>query len=177
MTFLRSAVLGLAAGAVATVAKTKAEQQLQPLSEKLVPPTPSQKTELGADPAGHPENMPPSEVADRAVHAVTGDELTDEQRQKVAAPIHWATGLGSSVAYAVVSDRFPSLRAGRGLLGGALLFAGTHGSLLPAIGVQHPVKKMPLAWWGWEAGSHLAFGLVLDGTLSALEAADDRLRG
>ncbi|MBE7187436.1 DUF1440 domain-containing protein [Jatrophihabitans endophyticus] len=177
MTLVRSVAFGLLAGAAATVAKTKAEERLQPLSERVFPPEPAQKTGIGADSAGHPENMPPAEVADRAVHAVTGGDLTDEQRQQVSPPLHWAMGLGAGVAYSVVFRHLPLLSAGRGLVAGAALFAATHGSTLPAAGMQQPPKEMPLAWWGWEAGSHLVYGVVLDSTLSALDASVDRLRG
>jgi putative membrane protein len=168
-TTLRSTLLGLAAAAVATVAKGKAEEVLQPLGEKVLPPPPAKMTQIGADSAGHPENMPPSELADRVQHAVTGNELTDEQRQKVSVPLHWAMGLGFGAAYAVVAARVPAVRAGRGLAAGAALFATTHGSGLPAAGLQHPPWRMPAAWWVWEAGSHLIYGVALDSSLTALD--------
>lgn len=158
---LRPVVTGLAAAALATVVKTKAEGVLQPLGEKLFPPPPAAKLELGADPGGHPENMPPSEVADRVQHLVTGDQLTDEQRQQVSGPLHWGMGLGAGLVYALLGERFPVVRAGGGSLFGVGLFAATHGSTLPLTGVQHPVAQMPKAWWVWEAGSHVVYALTL----------------
>ena len=168
-TTTRTVVLGALASAAATMSKTKAEQMLQPLSEKLAPPSPAEKIEIGADPAGHPENMPPSELADRAAQAVNGSELSDEQRLKVAAPLHWGMGMGFGIAYSLLAKRVPAVRAGYGLAAGGALLAATHGSTLPAAGLQHPLWKLPAAWWGWEGGSHLVYGAVLDMSLRVLD--------
>ncbi len=165
---------GTAAAAVATVVKTKAEGVLQPLAEKVLPPAPADRIGLGADPGGHPENMPPSELADRAQHAVTGDELSDEQRQKISGPLHWGMGVGSGVAYALLARRFPAVRAGYGAAFGAVLFAATHGSTLPAAGLQEPPTRLPRAWWIWEGGSHLVYAVTTDLLLRGIEAALDR---
>ena len=166
---------GGVAAAVATVVKTKAEGVLQPLGEKLLPPAPAAKIGLGADPGGHPENMPPSEVADRAQHLVTGDQLTDEQRQQVAGPLHWAMGLGGGIAYALVARRFPAARAGFGAGFGAALFAATHGSTLWLAGVQEPPTRLPKAWWIWEGGSHVVYGMTVDLVLRAIDAGLERV--
>lgn len=160
---------GLVASAVATIVKTKAEQVLQPLGEKVFPPTGAEKLEIGADPAGHPENMPPSEVADRLQHAVTGRELTDEQRQQVSGPLHWAMGLGGGLAYALIAARFPAARAGFGSGFGLALFGATHASTLPLAGVQHPPTDLPKAWWIWEGGSHVIYGVTVDTIIRVLD--------
>lgn len=163
---------GIAAAAAATQVKTYAEGVLQPLGERIFPPDPVAKRELGADPQGHPENMPPAELAGRAAEAVGGKALSDEQRQQTSQALHWGMGLGAGVTYALLAQRFPQVRAGRGLGFGAVLFAATHGSLLPALGVQHPVGELPRAWWIWEAGSHLVYGATVDAGLTLA----DRLR-
>lgn len=144
----------------------------QPLAQKVAPPTAVDKAKLGVDPAGHPEKMPPSELADRVQHAITRRELSDSQRQTASRPLHWATGLATGLTYALVADRVPALRAGYGLLAGIGLFAAAHLTVLPAAGLQDPAARMPLAWWGWEGGSHLVYGLTLDTGLRGL----DRLR-
>ncbi|MHA3701588.1 DUF1440 domain-containing protein [Jatrophihabitans sp. YIM 134969] len=167
---------GAAAAAVGTVVKTKAEGVLQPWAEKLLPPSPADKRGLGADPGGHPENMPPSEVADRVQHTVTGGELSDEQRQQVAGPLHWGMGLGAGVAYAVLARRYPVVRAGHGAAFGAVLFAATHGSTLPAAGLQEPPTRLPKAWWIWEGGSHVTYGVAVDLVLRTVEAGLARVR-
>jgi putative membrane protein len=166
---VRGAFLGAVAGAAATFAKTKAEGFLQPRAEKLLPPSPAAKAAIGGDGSGHPESMPPAEVADRVQHAVTGDELTDEQRLKAAAPLHWGMGVGFAAAYGAVSTVVPAVRTGRGTLAGAFLFTAAHGIALPAAHLQHPPAQLPRAWWIWEAGSHVFYGVVLDASFDVLQ--------
>ncbi|WP_375483936.1 DUF1440 domain-containing protein [uncultured Jatrophihabitans sp.] len=170
---VRAALIGTMAGAAATYAKTKAEGFLQPRAENLLPPSPAAKIQIGADGSGHPENMPPSELADRLQHSVTGAELTDEQRLKAAAPLHWAMGVGFGVAYAVVATSRPAVRIGRGTGAGAGLFVAAHGIALPAAHLQHPPYRLPRAWWIWEPGSHLVYGAVLDAILTGLDRLGD----
>lgn len=165
----RTIALGAAAAAVGTLAKTKAEQVLQPWAEKIAPPSPPDRIRLGADPATHPENMPPSQVVDRAQGLVTGTELTDEQRQAAAAPLHWGMGVSSGIAYALLARVQPRATLGHGAVAGAALFAATHGSSLPAAGVQDAPWRLPAAWWIWEGGSHLFYGLVVDTTYRVLD--------
>ena len=167
--WVRVAATGLVASAVATMVKTKAEQQLQPLGEKLFPPAPADKLQLGADPAGHPENMPPSELVDRAQHAVTGEPLSDDQRLQTSAPLHWVMGIGGGLAYAVAAAQFPAARRGHGALFGVTLFGATHGSLLPAAGLQAAPTSLPKAWWVWEGGSHLVYAVTVDSIIRVLD--------
>lgn len=167
--WVRVVATGLVASVLGTVVKSEAEGVLQPFGEKLFPPADAQKIELGADPSGHPENMPPSEVADRVQHLVTGTELTDEQRLKAAAPLHWGMGVGGGVAYALIAHRYPRARAGFGTLFGVTFFAATHGSLLPLAGLQHPPATLPKAWWIWEGGSHVVYAVTIDSAIRVLD--------
>jgi len=166
----RNLLLGLVAGAGATYVKSQAEAVLQPLGERLLPPAPGAKAKLGADPVGQPEDMPPSELADRAQRPVTGEPLSDDQREQASGALHWVMGVGSALAYAATIYWVPPARAGRGLAAGAVLFAATHGSGLPLAGLQPSPTAMPRAWWIWEPGSHLVYGLALDAGLSTLDA-------
>jgi putative membrane protein len=45
------------AGVVASWVKAFSEPRLQTVAESIVPPSAAQKQKVGADPAGHPENM------------------------------------------------------------------------------------------------------------------------
>ena len=54
---------------------------------------------------------------------------------------------------------------GRGRLrraGGRHPFAATHVSTLPAAGLHAPTDEMPAAWWVWELGSHVVYGVTVD---------------
>jgi len=51
------AVAGVVVGVLASFSEPR-----QVVAERLLPPSPAQKRAVGADPGGHPENMPPAVV-------------------------------------------------------------------------------------------------------------------
>jgi hypothetical protein len=68
------------AGVVASWVKALSEPPLQAAAERILPPSPAQKEEVGADPSGRPENMPPAVLADHAAVAVGHRGLSPSQR-------------------------------------------------------------------------------------------------
>jgi putative membrane protein len=74
------------------------------------------------------------------------------------------------VAYLAAATRWPAARRGRGALAGVAIYAGTHGSLLPALGIQRPPWRLAPASVAWESTSHLVFGVALEAAGSALGA-------
>ena len=160
-------VKGVIAGLVASWVKALTEPRLQALAEAILPPSPSQKEDVGADPSGHPENMPPAVLVNRAAVAL-GRRLTVPQRLRAQNVIHYGTGAGLGVAYSAAAGRWPATRRGRGALAGVAIYAGTHGSLLPALGIQRPPWQLSPAAVAWESTSHLVFGVALEATRSVL---------
>ena len=158
---------GVVAGLVASWVKAVTEPRLQALDEAILPPSPSQKQDVGADPSGHPENMPPAVLVNRATVAL-GHRLTVAQRLRAQQVIHYATGAGLGVAYIAAAGRWPWARRGRGSLAGLAIYAGTHGSLLPALGIQRPPWRLAPAAVAWESMSHLVFGAALEAARSVL---------
>ena len=158
---------GLIAGLVAAWVKALTEPLLQALAEAILPPSPSQKQYVGADPSGHPENMPPAVLVDRATAAL-GRRLTVPQRLRAQQVIHYGTGTGLGVAYSAAASRWPAASRARGALAGVAIYAGTHGSLLPALGIQRPPWRLSPATVAWESASHLVFGVALEAARSAL---------
>jgi uncharacterized membrane protein YagU involved in acid resistance len=122
---------------------------------------------VGADPSGHPENMPPAVLVDRASIAL-GHRLTVSQRLRAQNAIHYGVGAGLGVAYSAAARRRPAASWGRGALAGVAIYAGTHGCLLPALGIQRPPWRLAPAAVAWESTSHLVFGVALDAARSAL---------
>jgi putative membrane protein len=122
---------------------------------------------VGADPSGHPENMPPSVLVDRAAVAL-GHRLTVTQRLRAQHLIHYGMGAGLGVAYDAAARHWPASSRGRGTLAGLAIYAGTHGSLLAALGVQRPPWRLAPAAVAWEWTSHLVFGAALETARSAL---------
>jgi putative membrane protein len=158
---------GVIAGLVASWVKALTEPRLQAVAERILPPSPSQKLEVGADPSGHPENMPPAVLVDRVTMAL-GHRLTVAQRLHAQNVIHYGTGAGLGAAYSAAARRWPAARRGRGCLAGLAIYAGTHGSLLPALGIQRPPWRLAPAAVAWESTSHLVFGAALEAARATL---------
>src|SRR3954454_12755790 len=108
---------GVIAGLVASWVKGLSEAQLQTAAERLLPPSAAQKQEVGADPAGRPENMPPAVLVGRLA-ATLGHPLTDGQRLRAQHAIHYGFGAGLGVAYGVAATRCRGATRGRGTLAG-----------------------------------------------------------
>ena len=79
--------------------------------------------------------MPPAVLIDR-VSVALGHRLTVAQRLRAQHVIHYGTGAGLGVAYDAAVRRWPAASRGRGTLAGLAIYAGTHGSLLPALDVN-----------------------------------------
>src|SRR5438445_339655 len=86
-------------------------------------------------------------------------------RSRWPVPIRAGHGAGSSAAARAGSGA----RRGRGSLSGLALYAGTHGSVLPALGMQPPPWGLAPATVAWESTSHLVFGAALEAARSGLE--------
>lgn len=159
---LKLTVLGAVAGLIGSAVKAKAEPVLQGLFEARFPPGPGEKDLVGADPKGQPENMPPSVMIERAGEALTGHELPAGVLATGQQAIHYGFGTGAGVVYTVLADHLPLATLGGGAIPGLLLYGATHGSLFAAIGVQPPPRKMPKAAVGWEATSHVVYGMTVE---------------
>jgi putative membrane protein len=159
---------GVIAGLMASWIKAWTEPRLQAVAERILPPSPSQKQDVGADISGHPENMPPAVLVDRTTIAL-GHRLTVPQRLRVQHVIHYGMGVGLGVAYSAAASRWPAASRGRGALVGLAIYAGTHGSVLPALGIQRPPWRLAPAAVVWESTSHLVFGATLEAARSALD--------
>jgi uncharacterized membrane protein YagU involved in acid resistance len=158
---------GVIAGLAASWVKALTEPRLQALAEALLPPSPSQKEDVGADPSGHPENMPPAVLVDHATVAL-GRRLTVSQRLRAQHLIHYGMGAALGLAYNAAVRRWPAASLGRGTLAGLAIYAGAHGAVLPVLGVQPPPWRLAPSAVAWESTSHLVFGAALEAARSAL---------
>ena len=89
--------------------------------------------------------------------------LTDEQRVSAQRLIHYTLGAGLGVAYGGVAARWRGATRGAGTVAGLAIYAGSHGSVLPALGIQRPPWRLAPAAVAWEATSHMIFGAALEG--------------
>ena len=159
---------GVIVGLVASWVKAVSEPRLQVAAERILPPSPTDKLDVGADPSGHPENMPPAVLADRVARTLGHPGLSLRHRLRIQDAIHYGMGSGLGVAYLAAASRWPAARRGRGALAGLAIYAGTHGSVLPALGIQRPPWRLAPAAVVWESTSHLVFGAALEAGRSAL---------
>ena len=170
MTTTANLFQGVVAGLAASWVKALTEPPLQAVAERILPPSAAQKQEVGADPSGRPENMPPAVLVGRASVALGHRDLTARQRVRAQQVIHYGFGAALGSAYLAAASRWAAVPRGRGVLAGLAMYAGTHGSLLPALGVQRPPWRLAPAAVAWESTSHAVFG-------TALEAMRRVLRG
>ena len=157
---------GAIGGAVGSWAKALAEPPLQRLGERIFPPLPGEKEQLGADITGHPANMPPAEM----VREATPVPLSRSEVLGAQQVFHYVFGTGAGAAYGALAEVAPVVTVGAGVPAGAALWAGTHGSVVPALGFQADVDDEPEAWWVWEFGSHLVYGLTAEIVRRAVRA-------
>ena len=155
-------------GLVASWVKALSESPLQAAAERVLPPSAAEKLEVGADPSGHPENMPPAVLADRVARSLGRRGLSVPQRLRVQNVIHYGMGSGLGVLYVAAANRWPGTSRGRGALAGLAIYAGTHGSVLPALGIQRPPWRLAPAAVAWESTSHLVFGAALEAVRCSL---------
>ncbi len=167
----KGALAGLAGGLVGTFVKSQAEPVLQTLGERLFPPTHRQKERPGADVTGHPDRMPPSTLAQNATDVV-GVTLSHDAKLGAQEAIHWTFGTTVGLAYGVAAE-FTDAEAGFGVPASVALFGATHGTTLPALGLQADLDELPKAWWVWEFGSHLVYGVTVEIVRRAVRAALD----
>mgnify|MGYP002474650971 CR=1 FL=1 len=153
---------GIAAGLFASWVKSLVEPPLQRWGEKKYPPTAEELQLKGADVSNHPENMPPAILAEQVYHECTGSELTDEQKITAMKGILYALGTVIGLTYVSLVNRNRNLKIEHGITAGVVTWALTHGSTVPALGLQGKVSEMPKSWWVWEFGSHIVFGVVLE---------------
>jgi putative membrane protein len=152
----------IVAGLVASWIKALSEPRVQAVAERVLPPSPAQKLEVGADPSGHPENMPPAVIVGRVAKLLHRQELSAAQRVRAQWVIHYTTGVGLGAAYGAAAKRWPQAAKGRGALAGLVIYALTHGSLLPVAGIQRPPWRLAPAAVAWETISHVIFGASLE---------------
>jgi putative membrane protein len=159
---LKGAIAGALAGLAAALLKSLAEPPLQKLTEEIWPPTPAQKRMVGADPTGHLENMPPAVMLEAAAETFADRHLSRSEKLRGQQVVHFVMGAGLGAVYGALAEVWPAETRGLGVPAGAVMYALTHGSGVPATGVQAWPWQLPPAAVAWESGSHLVYGAGLE---------------
>ena len=109
------------------------------------------------------------EVAAEKIARVAGRSLSDEQRQSYGMRIHWALGVGTGAAYALLRNRSRAVAAARGLLFGTAFFLLIDEGLVYALGLTPGPRHFPWQTHARGLAGHLAYSAATDGALSLLE--------
>ncbi|KQR90838.1 hypothetical protein ASG01_14835 [Chryseobacterium sp. Leaf180] len=161
-TLTKTLITGVAAGLFASWIKSIAEPPLQKIGEEKFPPSDKELKLKGADVTNQPENMPPAVLANSVAEKISGHRLSKEETLASMKAIHYGLGTAIGVGYVLISERYAKISSCEGIAAGGIVWAMTHGSVVPAFGLQGKVGAMPKSWWVWEFGSHLIFGIALE---------------
>ncbi len=158
----RGAVAGLIGGLIGAYVKSLVEPPLQKVGENLFPSSPKDLAKRGADITGHPLNMPPAVLFREVSNETTGETPSAARTEQGMTAIHYVFGAALGAAYGIVAETVPFAGNGFGAPAGALMWSITHGTTVPALGLQAPTRSMPAAWYVWELGSHVVYGTTCE---------------
>jgi len=153
----KTALIGIAAGLVASAAMELAQQALAKLTES---------DDHSSDDSQ--ESEPATAKAARAAAGAAGYELGDDQAQTGGRLVHYATGTALGLFYALAADREPRIASAAGLplaLGTMVLLDEV---AVPATGLGDPPTKAPPSSHLFSLASHLVFGLAAEGVRRVL---------
>ena len=118
--------------------------------------------EVAAPPRGPDRDPPPAIAVDKVLRATRGRGLAESQTERAAMGVHWAFSLGVGAVYGVVAEFAPAATAGYGTVFGLGVWAASHESSLPALGLTPPLGEVPASEQAIECVSHAAFGAAVE---------------
>lgn len=109
------------------------------------------------------------EVAAEKAAGLAGTEISKEQRAQAGLAIHWATGIGAGIVYALVRRRTPAAAVGKGLAFGTGFYLLLDELVNPLLGLTPGPLAFPWQAHARGLGGHLAFGATTDLVLDGLD--------
>ena len=136
---LKGLFAGLVGGIIATAAKTIWEDNF-PVRDKET-------------------DSPPVKLAEK----VMSHELTRQQKQTAEQSIHLTFGIGTGIFYGALAEEVPMATTALGIPFGLAFYAGTHGSIVPALELEpFPHQVKPEQYAINEFAGHLVYGAALE---------------
>ncbi len=102
---------------------------------------------------------------------VAGVSLSEEERKRYGAGLHWALGAGAGALYALIRARMPAAAAAGGLLFGSAFFALMDEGLVYALGLTPGPREFPWQSHARGLAGHLAYGAAAERALTIMEGA------
>lgn len=103
------------------------------------------------------------------VAKLAGIELDEERKRRLAMGIHWAIGIGTAAAYAVLRRRAKWAEAGQGLGFGTVFWLVADEGLVPLLGLSEGPRAYPWQSHARGLAGHLTFGVVTETALDLLD--------
>lgn len=108
------------------------------------------------------------EIAAEKAASLAGADLSEARRRQAGTALHWATGIGAGVAYALLRRRAPAVTAAKGLAYGTGFYVVVDELLNPLLGLTPGPQAFPWQTHGRGLGGHLVYGATLEIVLDGL---------
>jgi hypothetical protein len=145
LTRTNDAIVGAAAGVIATVPMTITMEQLHRVT-----------------PDDEHRPLPPREVTEGFVERFAPDGGRDEESlQRLTFLLHYAFGGVAGALFPLVAPRRVGAAVGAGVAYGLAVWSGSYLGLLPAIGVRHNAKDDSAARSSIMIAAHVVWGITL----------------
>jgi hypothetical protein len=109
----------------------------------------------------------PAQFGRRLIQGVLQRELPPEWARLVNNIVHWATGMGSGVAFGLVSGSLPARRRWHGLILGAGVWVQSYAVLVPAK-LYKPMSEYDAETLWRDLSAHLVYGVATATTFRVL---------
>lgn len=115
-----------------------------------------------------PDGLDPAHLVANKVAGAFGQSLTPQQPHPAGMAVHYSIGIAPAALYGAVRHRLPALGGGRGALFGLGLFLLQDEGLNSLTGLSARQRDYP--WQDHARGlvAHVAFGVVVDALLGAM---------
>jgi len=153
----KTALIGMAAGLVASAAMELAQQGLAKLTE-----SDEQEGEDSQD------SEPATAKVARAAAGAVGQELGDDQAQSGGRIVHYVTGTALGLFYALAAEREPRIASAAGLPLALSTMLLLDELAVPAAGLGDSPTKAPPSSHLFSLASHMVFGLAAEGVRRVL---------
>ena len=101
---------------------------------------------------------PPTVLAEE----ITGKELNDKEAEQTSLAIHGVFGVGTGAVYGGLAEVVPEVTIAAGLPFGVSFYALTHGSTVPAAGLEPWPTEVKPEYARNEFVGHLVYALTLE---------------
>jgi hypothetical protein len=160
---VRTLARGFAAGVVGTAAMTA----WQELSARLSGHGHGEGGGDGASPDPWDAAPAPAKVARKFATDVLHRDVSPARIPLLTTVMHWATGTGWGVGYALVQRALPGGPLRKGLAWGTTVWAASYAQLVP-MGIYEPPWKYPPGVVGLDLSYHLVYGVGTSAGLAAI---------